>query len=70
MEKIILYSTGCPMCTVVEKKMKNKNIDYDICNDIDEMIKLKIKKVPVLKVGDVLMDFETAIKYINDFKAL
>lgn len=50
--------------------MKNKNIDYDICNDIDEMIKLKIKKVPVLKVGDVLMDFETAIKYINDFKAL
>ena len=31
---VILYSTHCPKCCVLEKKLKQKNISYDEVNDI------------------------------------
>lgn len=66
MTKITLYSTGCPMCTVLEKKMKAKKIAYEVCNDTTEMTKMGFNRVPVLKVGDVIFYFEDAVKYINN----
>ena len=65
MAKITLYSTGCPMCTVLEKKMKAKKIAYEVCSDIAEMTEMRVTRVPVLKVGDVIFYFEDAVKYIN-----
>lgn len=65
MENFVLYSTGCPMCMVLEKKLKAKKVAYEVCNDKDEMIKMGFKRVPVLKVGDVIFYFEDAVKYIN-----
>ena len=38
MAKIILYSTNCPKCNVLEKKLQSKNIDFEICNDVDLML--------------------------------
>ena len=66
MEKITLYSTGCPMCTVLEKKMKAKKIAYEVCSDTTEMTKMGFNRVPVLKVGDAVFYFEDAVKYINN----
>lgn len=63
---IILYSTGCPMCSVLEKKMKAKKIAYEVCNDTEEMIKLGLNRVPVLKINNDIFYFEDAIKYINN----
>ena len=65
MAKITLYSTGCPMCTVLEKKMKAKKIAYEVCSDTAEMTEMEFTRVPVLKVGDVIFYFEDAVKYIN-----
>lgn len=66
MTKITLYSTGCPMCTVLEKKMKAKKIAYEVCSDTTEMTKMGFNRVPVLKVGDAVFYFEDAVKYINN----
>ena len=66
MAKITLYSTGCPMCTVLEKKMKAKKIAYEVCSDTTEMTKMGFNRVPVLTVGDVVLYFEDAVKYINN----
>lgn len=66
MAKITLYSTGCPMCTVLEKKMKAKKIAYEVCSDTTEMTKMGFNRVPVLKVGDAIFYFEDAVKYINN----
>ena len=65
MAKITLYSTGCPMCTVLEKKMKAKKIAYEVCSDTAEMTEMGFTRVPVLKVGDVIFFFFVAVKYIN-----
>lgn len=62
---IILYSTHCPRCNVIEKKLKQKRISYNEVNDV-EVIKGKgIFSVPVLEVGGVLMDFKVANDWIN-----
>ena len=47
--KIILYSTHCPRCNVLEKKLKTKNISYEEINDLKKELKelknkLKTKK--------------------------
>ena len=63
-EKIILYSTHCPKCTILEKKLKDKGVIYDEVNDVDTMIGLGFTEVPVLVVDGKIMGFSEAIKWI------
>ena len=35
--EVILYSTGCPKCQVLEKKMHQKNINFIINTDVNLM---------------------------------
>lgn len=62
---ITLYSTHCPKCKVLETKLKQKNIEYKEITDINEMEKLGIMSVPMLKVDDNIMDFIQANTWIN-----
>lgn len=63
---IKLFSTGCPKCKVLEKKLEEKNIDYVIENNIDKMFELEIEQVPVLMIDDKLYDFSAAINWLNE----
>lgn len=36
--EIILYSTHCPKCKVLEKKLQMANITYTVFDNITEMI--------------------------------
>lgn len=63
--EIILYSTHCPRCTVLEAKLKQKNIEYQEINNVDEMLKLGIQEAPQLKVDGKLMTFSEAVKWVN-----
>ena len=62
----ILYSTGCPRCEVLKKKLDAKNIPYEIHNNEQEMLSLGIEMVPVFQLdsGEKL-DFGQAVKWIN-----
>lgn len=60
-----LYSTHCPRCEVLEAKLKQKNIQYAINTNSDEMIALGIQSVPALKVDSEILDFTSAVKWIN-----
>lgn len=63
--KTILYSTGCPKCSILKKKMDEKNIEYDIVSDVDLMQAKGFMNLPMLEVDDNIMDFGAAIKWIN-----
>lgn len=63
--KTILYSTGCPKCSILKKKMDEKNIEYDIVSDVDLMQANGFMNLPMLEVDDNIMDFGAAIKWIN-----
>lgn len=63
-EKIILYSTHCPKCIILEKKLKDKGVTYDEVNDVDYMVNLGFTEVPMLVVNDRIMGFNEAVKWI------
>ena len=63
---IILYSTGCPKCNVLKTKLKQKNIPYEEITDVEEIQRLGITNVPVLKISDTeMLSFVEANQYIN-----
>lgn len=62
---VVLYSTGCPKCSVLKKKLEANEIEYQESNDVDEMLGLGISQVPVLSVDGELLSFVEANEWIN-----
>ena len=63
--EVTLYSTGCPKCKVLGAKLDDKNINYNVVSDINVIISKGINTVPVLEVDNNLMDFKTAVDWVN-----
>lgn len=63
---VIIYTTYCPKCRILEQKLKEKNIEYVEFTNVDEMIKKGFTTMPILQVDDIVMDFTTANKWINE----
>lgn len=65
MNEIVLYSTGCPRCDVLKSKLDSKLVSYTENNSVDDMTKLGISEVPVLKVDGDFLNFVQAVEWIN-----
>lgn len=63
--EVILYSTHCPRCEVLEEKLKSKGIEYVEENSVEVMQEKGIMSVPVLEYNGELFDFGKAVKLIN-----
>ena len=46
-------------------KLDGKNINYNVVSDINVIISKGINAVPVLEVDNNLMDFKTAVDWVN-----
>lgn len=64
---IIFYTTHCPRCKVLESKLNSKQIQYQICEDVDEMLRLGIESIPSLGVNDKILNFKEAIDWANNY---
>lgn len=65
--KIILYSTNCPKCTILKKKLNKKQIVYTEINNIELMQELGINQVPILDVGGKLYNFKQANDWVEAY---
>ena len=63
--EITLYSTHCPRCNVLEKKLQQKKIDYKEINDVEIMKEKGYLTVPILEVDGKSMNFKEAFNYVN-----
>ncbi|WP_024347451.1 glutaredoxin family protein [Lacrimispora indolis] len=63
--KVILYSTHCPKCEVLKKKLVSNGIDFDEVNDIKIMVEMGFMTAPVLDVDGEFMNFSDANRWIN-----
>lgn len=64
--EIVLYSTHCPRCSVLEKKLKKKQLHYTEVTDVEVMKEMGLKSAPALQVdGGKLMNFQEANDWIN-----
>ena len=61
----IYTNANCPLCNVLKLKLKSKDIEYTEVTDVEVAISKGIQRTPVLEVDDQLLDFSSAIKYIN-----
>lgn len=63
---IEIFSTQtCPRCKILKEKMKSKGVEFIENQDEEEMKKLGIMSVPVLRKDGELLDFGKAISWIN-----
>lgn len=62
---MILYSTGCPRCIILEKKLAEKNMKYNYEDNAEIMLAKGMTTAPMLEVDGKLLDFARAIEYIN-----
>ncbi len=65
---IILYSTGCPKCKVLEAKLKSKGIGYAEINDVEVMQARNMMTLPCLEVDGNLMNFTEAVQWVNKWE--
>lgn len=65
-----LYTTNCPKCIVLEKKLNNKNINYKKVEDIEKILEIAneqgINTAPILEIDGEFLDFSHANTYINN----
>ena len=66
MENIILYSNGCPKCKVIKSKLEALNIKFTQTDNLDELISLGYKTLPLLKINDKILDFKSANDWIEE----
>lgn len=63
---IIMYSTHCPKCLILEKKLNEAGIDYNVCEDEALMKEKGFDFMPVLEVDGQIMNYGEAVKWVNE----
>ena len=68
--EVILYSTGCPKCNVLKKKLEAANINYTEVTDTDKVSQIcnstGFESVPIIAIEDGhILDFNRAIAWIK-----
>lgn len=63
---IVLYSTHCPKCNVLEAKLKQKNIKFEENNDVELMAQKGFMMAPVLEVDGAVYNFKEAVEWIGE----
>ena len=69
-EMVILYSTHCPKCQVLEKKLRDKGIEFKIETDVEIMIEKGYLTVPALVVDGKEYQFSEAVTWVNESGAV
>ena len=70
MNNVVLYSSNCPRCVILETKLKQKNINFSIKNSEDDLQKLfeeGFREMPVLEVDGTKYTFGEAVKMVNNY---
>lgn len=65
---VVLYTIDCPKCIVLEKKLKQKNIEFVKISDEETLIKKGFEDAhfPILEVGGLEMSYRTAIEWLKN----
>lgn len=62
---VVLYSTGCPQCNVLKKKLDDAGVQYEVENDVEVMLDKGFSAAPMLEVDGEAMAFRDANAWVN-----
>lgn len=64
--EILLHTTNCPKCIILEKKLDQAGITYRKNEDVQVMIDAGYMEAPLLQINeDTFLTFPDAAKWIN-----
>ena len=63
---IILYTIDCPKCKVLERKLEEKNIQYEVCKDTNIIAEKGYMYLPILEIDDKVLNFKEAVDWIKE----
>ena len=63
---VILYTTHCPKCKVLTRKLQIAGVEFTESEDIQKMLELGFKSAPVLVVDDEVYLFKEACLWADD----
>jgi len=66
---VALFSTDCPKCKVLKKKLELANVSFIEVNDVEKIVASGIQEVPSLRVDGVVYGFTAANNWLNKRKA-
>ena len=66
--KVIFYTSNCTKCKILKSKLDEKNIEYDVFDNIDEMIKKGFTSMPMLEIDGEVKNFLESINWIKGIK--
>ena len=67
--RVILYSTDCPKCKILESKLKQKNVAFELVTGEEAVEAISNKgfmSAPMLEVDGEDMEFGKAVKWVNE----
>ena len=67
---LVLYSTGCPKCGILKKKLDERGMQYQENTAVEEMLSLGITSVPVPVSYTHLDVYKRQIKKVMDTPTL
>lgn len=62
---IVMYSTGCPRCKILQDKLAKINETVTMIYGEEEIEKLGYTSAPLLEVDGTMMDFGQAVRWVN-----
>ena len=63
---IILYSTECPKCNVLKKKLLQARLPFTVDTNIQYLIEQGYKQAPMLEVDGHLLTFKEACDWVRE----
>ena len=66
--KVKLYTTHCPKCKILEERLNEKKVKYEVIDNIDELQKMNFKSVPNLEIDGKIYNYLDSIRYLNKMK--
>ena len=64
--KVVLYTTHCPQCVVLENMLKNNNVEYETVTDVKVMRKKGFLSVPRLEVDGKFMNMKESMEWLGE----
>ena len=65
---VTVYTTHCPKCNIIEKKLKAADIQFSEVTDTDVMLSKGYTHVPQIEVDNLLVDFAMMNKLLNEYE--
>lgn len=64
-EMVKLYTIDCPKCKILEEKLANAHINFEVCRDRATMMTMGLDFLPALDIDGTILNFKESIDWVR-----